>query len=56
MRRETEMNDLYVLQSELDYRRDKVRQELRPVRRRRWQRRRDHDGVAGATTEQSWIH
>lgn len=49
------MIDLFLLQPELDYRTHKVHDELRVVRHRRWLRRRQAEGAAGATSEATWI-
>ena len=49
------MNDLYLLQSDLHYHQEKVREQLKPVRRRRWERIRQTRGPTGATTEASWL-
>ena len=49
------MNDLYLLQSDLEYHLDKVRRQLQPLRRRRWERIRQARGPSGVTTEESWI-
>ena len=48
------MNDLFLLEPEYHYHAERARQELKPVRYRRW-RRRMQDGAAGATSEKNWI-
>ena len=51
-----EMNDLFLLEPELRYRAERARQELKPVRYRKWRRRLDRDGRRAATDEKNWIN
>ena len=50
------MNDLYLLESELQYHTARTRAELKPVRYRKWRRRLEWDGPQGATNEKNWIN
>jgi len=52
----TEMNDLFLLEPEFQYRSKRTRSELRPVRYRKWRRRLEWDGPEGATDEKNWIN
>jgi hypothetical protein len=49
-------NDLYLLEGEYRYHTERARQELKPVRYRRWRRRLQGSGSAGATDEKNWIN
>ncbi|WP_191907831.1 hypothetical protein [Nocardioides cynanchi] len=49
------MNDLYLLEGEYHYRANRTRNELRPVRYRRWRKRVAANGAAAATNEKNWI-
>ena len=55
-RRDTEMNDLFLLEPEFQYRAKRTRSELRPVRYRKWRRRIQWDGPEAATNEKNWIN
>jgi hypothetical protein len=48
------MNDLFLLEPEYLYRAERTRQQLRPVRYRKW-RRRLEGGRSAATNEKNWI-
>jgi hypothetical protein len=50
------MNDLFLLEPEYRYHADRARQELRPVRYRKWRRRLQGSGPSGATDEKNWIN
>ena len=50
------MNDLFLLEPEYRYRAERARQELRPVRYRKWRRRLLGAGPGAATTEKNWIN
>jgi hypothetical protein len=50
------MNDLFLLEPEYQYHAARARQELRPVRYRKWRRRLQWDGPSGATNEKNWIN
>ena len=50
-----DMNDLFLLEPEYHYHSERVRQQLKTVRHRRWQRRVDKDGRAAGTNEKNWI-
>jgi hypothetical protein len=52
----TIMNDLFLLEPEFQYHASRARQELKPVRYRKWRRRLEWDGPAGATDEKNWIN
>jgi hypothetical protein len=49
------MNDLFLLEPEYHYRTTRTRNELRPVRYRKWRKRLASDGLKGATNEKNWI-
>jgi hypothetical protein len=49
------MNDLFLLEPEFHYRATRTRNELRPVRYRKWRKRLEYDGARGATNEKNWI-
>jgi hypothetical protein len=49
------MNDLFLLEPEYQYRATRARQQLRPVRYRRWRRRVTAGGTTAATNEKNWI-
>ena len=49
------MNDLYLLEGEYHYRTTRTRNELRPVRYRRWRKRVASSGSGAATNEKNWI-
>jgi hypothetical protein len=51
-----DMNDLFLLEPEFQYHANRAREELRPVRYRKWRRRLKWDGPAGATNEKNWIN
>jgi hypothetical protein len=55
-RRETEMNDLFLLEPEFHYHANRARAELKPVRYRKWRRRLEWDGPDAATNEKNWIN
>lgn len=48
-------NDMFLLQGEYRYHAERARQDLKPVRYRRW-RRRLEAGAAAATDEKNWIN
>ncbi len=50
------MNDLFLLEPEYRYRAERTRQELKPVRYRRWRRRLNGGGPSAATDEKNWIN
>ena len=50
------MNDLFLLEPEYQYRADRARAELKPVRYRKWRRRLESDGPRAATNENNWIN
>jgi hypothetical protein len=50
------MNDLFLLEPEFQYRAKRARDELKPVRYRRWRRRLEWDGPGAATDEKNWIN
>jgi hypothetical protein len=50
------MNELYLLEGEYHYRTNRTRNELRPVRYRRWRKRLADNGPRGATNEKNWIN
>ena len=50
------MNDLFLLEPELKYRTSRTRDELKPVRYRKWRRRLEWDGPDAATDEKNWIN
>jgi hypothetical protein len=52
----TVMNDLYLLEPELKYHTSRTRDELKPVRYRKWRRRLEWDGPDAATNEKNWIN
>ena len=52
----TVMNDLFLLEPEFHYHAKRAREELKPVRYRKWRRRVERDGPAGATNEKNWIN
>jgi hypothetical protein len=49
------MNDLFLLEPEYRYRANRTRNELRPVRYRRWRKRIAEGGPGAATNEKNWI-
>ena len=49
-------NDLLLLEPEYHYRAEKSRQQLRPVRYRRWRKRLEWDGPRAATDAKNWIN
>jgi hypothetical protein len=49
------MNDLFLLEPEFHYRANRTRNELRPVRYRRWRKRVAEGGRSAATNEKNWI-
>jgi hypothetical protein len=49
------MNDLFLLEPEFHYRANRTRNELRPVRYRRWRKRVAEGGPGAATNEKNWI-
>jgi hypothetical protein len=49
------MNDLFLLEPEYRYHADRARRELKPVRYRKWRRRRA-DGPGAATDAKNWIN
>ena len=51
-----EMNDLFLLEPEYHYHAKRAREQLKPVRYRKWRRRVEWDGPAGATNEKNWIN
>jgi hypothetical protein len=50
------MNDLFVLEPEYHYRATRSRNELRPVRYRKWRKRIELGGASAATNEKNWIN
>jgi hypothetical protein len=50
------MNDLFLLEPEYRYRAERVRQELKPVRHRKWLRRHHGVGPSAANDEKNWIN
>ena len=50
------MNDLFLLEPEYRYRAERARQQLRPVRYRKWRRRLHGAGPGAATDEKNWIN
>ena len=50
------MNDLFLLEPEFHYRATRTRNELRPVRYRKWRKRVRDGGLAAATNEKNWIN
>ena len=50
------MIDLFLLEPEYQYRANRTRNELRPVRYRRWRKRLAVGGPAAATDEKNWIN
>ena len=48
------MNDLFLLEPEYHYHAERAREQLKPVRYRRWRRRVDAGPTAG-TNEKNWI-
>ena len=50
------MNDLFLLEPEYHYHAKRAREQLKPVRYRKWRRRVEWDGPAGATNEKNWIN
>jgi hypothetical protein len=50
------MNDLFMLEPEFHYRATRTRNQLRPVRYRRWRKRLEKGGPAAATNEKNWIN
>jgi hypothetical protein len=51
-----EMNDLFLLEPELKYHTSRTRDELKPVRYRKWRRRLEWHGPDAATDEKNWIN
>jgi hypothetical protein len=49
------MNDLFLLEPEYLYHSTRVRQQLKAVRYRRWQRRVAKGGRVAGTNEKNWI-
>ena len=49
-------SDLFLLEPEFQYRANRTRAELKPVRYRKWRRRLEWDGPAAATDEKNWIN
>ena len=50
------MNDLFLLEPESHYRATRTRNELRPVRYRKWRKRLEQGGPRAATNEKNWIN
>jgi hypothetical protein len=51
------MNNLFLLEPELQYRAERARAQLKPVRHhRKWRRRLKWDGPSAATDEKNWIN
>ena len=49
------MSELFLLEGEYHYRANRTRDELRPVRYRRWRKRVADGGPGAATNEKNWI-
>jgi hypothetical protein len=50
------MSNMYLLQPEFQYHAERTREELRPVRYRKWRRRVARDRAAAAANETNWIN
>jgi hypothetical protein len=51
-----EMSNMFLLEPEYQYHAERTRQELKPVRHRKWRRRLERAGVESATNEKNWIN
>jgi hypothetical protein len=49
-------NDLFLLEPEYHYHAKRVRDGLKPARRRKWRRRLEWDGPTGGTNAKNWIN